>query len=498
MSSDAQPGPSQTLASDTGNGNGGDSSGVDQGGTRTGSDTLGSGETSGVDGTAASTSRTGGTYTEYKEKCNLVFENIITGKIDPPAGYVQLCATGISQDEANRLMGLVLAELDRRRNRDESEHDGSDGGQDDAIGEASANPDARQSEHHVENEPPVVPTVQSDIQRIFDSAPWATTLSRKLDYATRPSNRPPRARDNVGPLADVDFTTSVSDRGIPTTVLLAAPHLTSMLLASDERDPILSATWKIRNALTSEKCIEHVVAILQQQDLRDPLPVSIWRDIVNDKYVNFEKLFASTVPGFDHNDEPKILAGEYAVIKKSDVSRKKPVLSESDWTRVFDAWANGVLLLYKHRTDELTSYRDFVIELFRALPNEPSRAIRVDADVRDRYGKSPFRLDDRNIFNSFSFTRLLSKDLPSSQSPDRMSSKRPAPQGSTNRVSQKRAAVICLNWNDGRCVDPCANRRKHGECSECGERHRASELLACKTSFDSKKGSRRTDSKIVS
>jgi hypothetical protein len=279
--------------------------------------------------------------------------------------------------------------------------------------------------------------------------------------------------------------------------LLAAPHLAGLLLATNESDQIISATWKIRNALASEKCVDNVVAILQQQNLRDPLPLSIWRDIVNDKYVNFEKLFASTVPGFDHNDEPKILSGEYAVVKKNDVSRKKLVLTESDWTRVFNAWADGVLLLYKHRKEELSSYRGFVIELFRALPNEPSRAIRIDADVRDRYGKSPFRLDDRNVFNSFSFTRLLSKDTPSHPS-DRSSSKRPGSQSLSNANPQKRAAVVCLNWNVGRCADPCSNRRKHGDCSECGEQHKAIDVPACKANFESKKTARRSDGKSIS
>jgi hypothetical protein len=42
---------------------------------------------------------------------------------------------------------------------------------------------------------------------------------------------------------------------------------------------------------------------MQHQHLEVPIPRSIWKEIVLDRYVNFERLHASV--GFDHNDTPK-------------------------------------------------------------------------------------------------------------------------------------------------------------------------------------------------
>jgi hypothetical protein len=51
----------------------------------------------------------------------------------------------------------------------------------------------------------------------------------------------------------------------------------------------------------------------------------------------------------------------------------------------------------------------------------------------------------------------------------------------------KRATVICINWNFGRCSDPCTNRRKHGSCSECGADHRAKDNAPCFTSLQARR-----------
>ena len=73
---------------------------------------------------------------------------------------------------------------------------------------------------------------------------------------------------------------------------------------------------------------------MQQQPMPDPLPRSIWKDIILDRYVDFEKLFASMDRGYDHDDEPKDFGSGYSSIKKEHFHAKKPVQTEADWTRV--------------------------------------------------------------------------------------------------------------------------------------------------------------------
>ena len=67
----------------------------------------------------------------------------------------------------------------------------------------------------------------------------------------------------------------------------------------------------------------------------------------------------------------------------------------------------GVCLLYLRCVTELQEYRKVVMELFRAVPNRPSIAIRFDLDVRDRYAKRPFHMDDRSQLNVPLISQML-------------------------------------------------------------------------------------------
>ena len=148
----------------------------------------------------------------------------------------------------------------------------------------------------------------------------------------------------------------------------------------------------------------------------------------------------------------------------------------------------GVTLLYPHRVSELQEYRKVVMELFRAVSSRPSIAIRFDLDVRDRYAKRPFHMDDRSQLNVPLLSQMLYGSSPSS------SSKWPA--NSTSGFSpSKRANVPCINWNKGFCQDSdlCPNRRLHGKCSECGGGHRAKDNPECQTSLQTRARERGVD-----
>ncbi|KAF5368147.1 hypothetical protein D9615_010186 [Tricholomella constricta] len=179
---------------------------------------------------------------------------------------------------------------------------------------------------------------------------------------------------------------------LPPSVLAVAPHLGD--LATSIGDPHLNETWKLRRAFSTDKVVDAIINILQTQPLPDPISRSMWRSIVQDHYVDFEKLYATMDRGYDHNDEQSLLLGGFALVRRDQGSAKRGVRTEADWCRVFDTWAKAVGLVYIHRVSELEGYRKVVIELFRASPNT-SVAIQFDVDARDRYAKLPFRLDDR-------------------------------------------------------------------------------------------------------
>ena len=262
-------------------------------------------------------------------------------------------------------------------------------------------------------------------------------------------------------------TTRDTSSLFPRSILEAAPHLKTLSSTSFE-DPHLGATWRLRRAYQGD--VEGVIDGMRGQNLSRPLPRSIWKLIIEDRYVDFTKLFASMDPGYDPNDEPKDFGGGYALIKKDHLAAKRPVRTESDWIRIFAAWESGVIILYPHRKTELLGYRSHVDNVFRAAPQDPIAAINFDVEARQHYEKSPFQLDD---FNKLQAPLLAQMFRARSGGVKRGHESQPGP------TSSKRASVICHNWNFGSCSDPCANRRKHGTCSECGDQHRALDSESC-------------------
>ena len=308
-------------------------------------------------------------------------------------------------------------------------------------------------------------------QRVMEDIKWSL-LRAKLEQLRSLS----ASREDPFSLNDIvrllDSRSSSSGSSIPASVLAAAAHLTS-LSEHALNDTHLQTTWKLRQAYASEKAVDPLIDLIQLQPLVDPIPRTIWRNIIQDQYVNFEKLYASMDRGYSHQDEAKDFAGGYALVRKDQYSAKKPIKQEAEWIRVFTAWKSGVTLLFPHCQQELQSHCEMVIDLFRAAPFDPSVAIQFDMEARDRYARNPYRMDDRS--------RLHLRLLP------RMFRKREMADHSFNTPA-KRATVPCQNWNRGICSDPCVNQRRHGICCECGGRHQVREKELCHSSLEAHSG----------
>jgi hypothetical protein len=324
-----------------------------------------------------------------------------------------------------------------------------------------------------------------DRRQAVDAAAWAL-LRAKLSSIQVPSVPATRGSTQAQLAALLGLGSPPPSGVLSSTLLAGAPHLAK--LSSSSADPHVERTFKLRQLYATEKAIDAIVDLMQQQVLDEPIPRTLWRDIIQDRFVNFEKLHASMELGYDHQDELKDFHGGFAIVKKDQIQAKRAVRSEAEWIRVFGAWEAGVVLLYPHRASELLKYRKIVMDLFRAIPSQPGIAIRFDMDVRDRYAKHPFRMDDRSHLDIPLFSQML---FSSSSGP---SNKRPSVT-SSSMSSSKRATVPCLNWNKGFCQDSdlCPNRRLHGKCSECGGNHRAKDNSECQVALQARSRERATD-----
>ncbi|KAG6887170.1 hypothetical protein C0992_000319 [Termitomyces sp. T32_za158] len=317
----------------------------------------------------------------------------------------------------------------------------------------------------------------SDVERgrheqrqAVESAAWSS-LRAKCRHLEDPSNSPAAVATNqIAEILGPSGTSScVSD--IPQSVLAAVPHL-AQLQSKVSADPHVAETWRLRQEYAKELALDPLIRLGQTQRLLEPISRAMWKLIILDHYVDFDKLYATLAKGYDQHDDPKDFAAGFSLVKKDVATAKRPVRSESDWMRVFDAWAEAVCVFYPHREHELSLYRAKIVDFCCNIPNGAAIAIQFDCDARDRYSRNPFRMDDPNeLQNPF-----LAQVLTVSSHPQAGSKRGP----SASSQPRKRIAAICHNWNLGFCnADLCPGNRRHNVCSECRGNHRARDVEEC-------------------
>jgi hypothetical protein len=315
--------------------------------------------------------------------------------------------------------------------------------------------------------------VQEDRDRAVEEAAWAS-LRSKLEVAAPAlsSGLPSSVLDKMFELFGQEALSSTT---LSKSVLAVAPHL-----ADDEDtilgDPYLCETQKCKVAYASQKPFDYLIVKAQARRMPEPIANSIWRLIILDKYVDFEKLYVTLDPDYNPNDEAKDLGDSFTLLEKNSVSSKRSVFTEAEWMRLYDIWVCGVLHFYPHRRSELSSYRELIVTMFRAT-SSAIPAIRYDRDSRERYSRQPYRLDSsKDVLPLPLLSQLLSQVV----APASSSSGGKRRSSNSQEGPRKRSETICRNWNLGNCeVDPCHYSRRHNECCECGGSHRAKDRGDC-------------------
>jgi hypothetical protein len=125
--------------------------------------------------------------------------------------------------------------------------------------------------------------------------------------------------DNLGSILGVH---KLHSDGIPDSVLSAVPQLTSLSAAIGDNH--LQETFCLRCIFSSEKALDPTIDVMQQQQLDVTIPRSLWKDIIQDHFVNSEKLFASMDVGYGHSEVPKDFHGRFILVKKDQLVAKRP------------------------------------------------------------------------------------------------------------------------------------------------------------------------------
>lgn len=84
-------------------------------------------------------------------------------------------------------------------------------------------------------------------------------------------------------------------------------------------------------AYSSSDKIDQYIDLLQLAKLEEPLVRSIWKKILQDQLVDFEKLYASLEnPSMDFDDDGREFTAGYVIVKKDHITSKKRFTTESE------------------------------------------------------------------------------------------------------------------------------------------------------------------------
>ena len=323
---------------------------------------------------------------------------------------------------------------------------------------------------------------QEERNNAVEEAAWAALRSK---FGNTGSVALPESSNTLEKVLELLAQESSPSSSLSKSVLAVAPHL-----AEDEdsvfKDPYLSETQKCKIAYASQKPFENLIIKAQGRKVQEPIANSIWKLVILDKYVDFEKLYVTLDPEYNPNDEAKDLNEKFFLLEKNSISSKRSVLTEAEWMRLYDIWASATLQFYPHRRDELSSYRELIVNMFRASES-PFPAIKYDRDSRERYSRQPYRLDSSKDVLPFP---LLTQLLAYSSTPSTSGGKRRS--GDAQEGRRKRSETICQNWNLGACEgDTCRYSRRHNVCCECGEPHQAKDRPDCHAALNRRRQQQR-------
>jgi hypothetical protein len=173
--------------------------------------------------------------------------------------------------------------------------------------------------------------------RVADTVAWAQLLQRVSESDSERDADVPLPSVSLGDLTKIFEAARLQPPAIPASVLAEAAHLQEYLRTT-RTDNHLEQMWRLHQTYATEKAADAIIDLMQRLPMPDPVPRSIWHDVILDKFVDLEKLYAGMDPGYDHDDEPKDFVSGYSIVKKDHFWTKRSVSTEAEWTRIARTW----------------------------------------------------------------------------------------------------------------------------------------------------------------
>jgi hypothetical protein len=231
----------------------------------------------------------------------------------------------------------------------------------------------------------------------------------------------------------------------------------------------LSKTLKLIDAYTMDpKATKR--SLVNELDCPE-FPNSEWKNIITGRAVSLDAVLSGQLS--TSNDDLKVQKLGDLEISFGAVEPTKVVKNGGDWSIAWNRTVRAIGFAFPHRMQELTSYGEYIINLFSVThPSVHKRVISFDKAVRRRIGS--VRNLELSDFEKFADLKIVHMDsigisVISGASKDDGNKK-------GKRGKNWKKEEPCNNWNEGKCSQAEEDCRRQHVCNKCGKTgHRGKE-----------------------
>ena len=204
-------------------------------------------------------------------------------------------------------------------------------------------------------------------------------------------------------------------------------------------------------------------SLINQPDCPE-FPDSEWKNVISGRAVNLDAVLSGQLS--TSNDDLKTEKFGDMEVTFGAVEPSKLVKNGGDWSIAWNKTVRAIAFAFPHRHMELTSYGEYIINLFAVThPTVHNRVIAFDKAVRRRVGS--VRNLELSAFEKFADLKIAHMDsvgVAVSSGP----SKGDRGKGPKHGKNWKKDEP-CNKWNEGKCQQEEEDCRRRHVCNNCGK-----------------------------
>jgi hypothetical protein len=284
--------------------------------------------------------------------------------------------------------------------------------------------------------------------------------------ARRAATAKPRQRSSSPLVSDAGASEPGSDRE-PAAKKLKLDESAYAWVAERRGRPIslsanLARTLKLLDLYTIDpkaaKC-----SLTNQPDCPE-FPDSEWKNVLSGRAVNLDAVLSGQLS--TTNDDLKTEKFGDIEVSFGTVEPTKVVKNGEDWSIAWNRTVRAIEFAFPHRHQELTSYGEYIINLFAVIhPSVHNRVLAFDKAVRRRVGS--VRDLELSAFEKYADLKIAHMDsigVAVSSGPSKGDKGKGGKRGKTWKKDEP-----CNKWNDGRCNQEEEECRRQHVCNKCGK-----------------------------